>query len=697
MTPRNRHRILFLTGAAIAALASYPHAADAAGWTTGPPLSAAGGVAALPMVGVSPSGERLVAWERITPGGSNHLGLAVRVAPPGADFGDVQLINDTGVEDPSLTVGADGTAALVWFSGTSVHIATRAPGKASFSEASPFPLGGSEFTAPKVVMDGGDVYVTVATRTSQGTVQISSIDALRLKAGGTAPERLVGTGPGGVLAQATYNSANQPDHLVIEPDIALSDGAVHVIWEEQQNVPAGAVNAVTKLQRATGSLAAGTIGAPVTVDTVVEPTFFRAPELTPVIGAGGGRVELAWNRRFAEFVSEDLTAGGAPQTVTKDSGFNLHGRVDSAGALVLAYERFSEGDRVQGIFTVTVPAGGSPTTPARVTPPNANRRLDDLVVGPDGSAMVVANRNSAGGDNADVQVQAAFRPLGGAFGALEEISGAGDRTAETGEVSSDRAAGAIGADGRTVVAFGANDRSGVANERIFLSERDAAPPVISAVSVTATVAAGAVVRMSATASDAISPTTVTWDFGDGTQTTGPAVATAYTDPGTYTVTVTARDAAGNSATATRTIVVAAPSRGTGGGGGTSTPADTTPPSIASLKTSNVRFRSGSGDTAGIAAKRKKPKKSPSGTVFSQRLSEKATLVYAISGKVKGRKLVLPVFLRPARGPGAVTVPFSGRLGGKPLAPGSYTASVTAIDAAGNRSRPATVRFTVVSR
>ena len=84
-------------------------------------------------------------------------------------------------------------------------------------------------------------------------------------------------------------------------------------------------------------------------------------------------------------------------------------------------------------------------------------------------------------------------------------------------------------------------------------------------------------------------------------------------------------------------------------------------------------------------------------MFSQRLSERATLVYAISGKVKGRKVDLPVFLRAARGPGAVSVPFSGRLAGSALAPGSYKASVTAIDAAGNRSRPATVRFTVVSR
>ena len=51
----------------------------------------------------------------------------------------------------------------------------------------------------------------------------------------------------------------------------------------------------------------------------------------------------------------------------------------------------------------------------------------------------------------------------------------------------------------------------------------------------------------------------------------------------------------------------------------------------------------------------------------------------------------------ASGPGRVALSFSGRIGASRLAPGSYLMSVTAIDAAGNRSRPANVAFTVVSR
>ncbi len=39
-----------------------------------------------------------------------------------------------------------------------------------------------------------------------------------------------------------------------------------------------------------------------------------------------------------------------------------------------------------------------------------------------------------------------------------------------------------------------------------------------------------------------------WDFGDGTTGTGETTTHIYTDPGTYTVTLTVRDAAGNADT-----------------------------------------------------------------------------------------------------------------------------------------------------
>ena len=56
-----------------------------------------------------------------------------------------------------------------------------------------------------------------------------------------------------------------------------------------------------------------------------------------------------------------------------------------------------------------------------------------------------------------------------------------------------------------------------------------------------------------------------------------------------------------------------------------------------------------------------------------------------------------VMVRTGRGPGKVAIPFSGHVGGARLKPGSYVASVTAIDGSGNRSRPSAVKFTVVPR
>jgi PKD repeat protein len=210
--------------------------------------------------------------------------------------------------------------------------------------------------------------------------------------------------------------------------------------------------------------------------------------------------------------------------------------------------------------------------------------------------------------------------------------------------------------------------------------------------------------MTAAANDALSATTISWDFGDGAEAAGTSVTHAYGAAGTYVVAVTATDAAGNPTTVSRTIVVArrtaSGSRG-GDGGVVVTPPDRTPPVASLLKSSNARFRVAGAATAVIAAKSNtRPKKTPRGTVFSLRLDERATLIFSVTGKTAGRrarKVAASPFIRAARGAGAVSVPFSGRLAGSALPPGSYRASVTAIDAAGNRSRPVTVTFTVVSR
>jgi hypothetical protein len=54
-------------------------------------------------------------------------------------------------------------------------------------------------------------------------------------------------------------------------------------------------------------------------------------------------------------------------------------------------------------------------------------------------------------------------------------------------------------------------------------------------------------------------------------------------------------------------------------------------------------------------------------------------------------------IRSGRGPGHVTIAFSGRLGATRLAPGRYAAAVAAVDGAGNQSAIKIVKFTIVAR
>jgi hypothetical protein len=56
------------------------------------------------------------------------------------------------------------------------------------------------------------------------------------------------------------------------------------------------------------------------------------------------------------------------------------------------------------------------------------------------------------------------------------------------------------------------------------------------------------------------PLSYTWNFGDGGQSGGPKVTHTFAAAGTYTVTVTVRDAGNKTGTATLTVVVTAPAQ-----------------------------------------------------------------------------------------------------------------------------------------
>jgi hypothetical protein len=145
-------------------------------------------------------------------------------------------------------------------------------------------------------------------------------------------------------------------------------------------------------------------------------------------------------------------------------------------------------------------------------------------------------------------------------------------------------------------------------------------------------------------------------------------------------------------------------------GATSLSANSTPPVITRFKVSHARFRVGASRTALTASA---SSTAPTGTTFTLRVSERATVAIAFVGRADGHRsgnrcvvgdhggpacavLVKPGgLIRNDRGPGMISIPFSGRLGNVPLAPGAYVAGVGAIDRASNVSNFAFVRFVVV--
>lgn len=147
------------------------------------------------------------------------------------------------------------------------------------------------------------------------------------------------------------------------------------------------------------------------------------------------------------------------------------------------------------------------------------------------------------------------------------------------------------------------------------------------------------------------------------------------------------------------------------GGGAGDGADATMPALTGLRLSARRFRVGRAATPLVA------RVAPRGTRFSYMLSEPALVSFTIerrlSGRRSGRRCVKPTrrlgrakrcnryvragSFRRMSAAGPSTVPFSGRIGSKALARGTYRLRMVATDAAANRSLPASATFAVVRR
>ena len=675
-------RLRFLLPAAIAATLSLAPAAHATGWVSSGPLSPDDRVASEPQVVVTPSGERVIAWVQNLQDGFTPENVSVRVAPPGHDFGATQTFAGH-VDGPKLAVAADGTVALAWTESATrtVHIARMAPGQTNFVDATPLTVAGGETPFDvQLAFNGADAVAAFESSVDP----VSTVWAARLPAGAAAVALVPGPASGGALDHASV-PAGQPRQFVNDPNIAADGGKIFVSWQRQTegvlNNNGAVVTDASTIVKYAPLNASGVLGGPVTLDFTVDNSEF-APEMTPRVAAGGGHAYVVWLRpRDEQPVNyEDVGTGGTQLRIPTDPFMrNLHVGADSSGTLIVAGDGEPLGSSAQAVGAATIPAGTTPAPAVRLTAPGVTRQTDALAVASDGSALVLPDRSSDGFSRT-LQVFASRRLAGGAFAAPQDVSGLQDDSPNQFAAAS----AAIAPGGRALVLWASADNSGLVNRRLHLSELDTAPPMFGPISVPARGVAGQRVALSANATDALSPTTtISWEFGDGSQADGAMVSHVFGAPGTYRVVVTAVDGVGNSVSQTRVVSVAPAAVGV----------DRTPPVISRLSLVHSRFRVSGHGTASIAAARRGRPRAPIGTTIRLTLNVRATVAI----QIRRRGVLSGTLIRGGLGSGNVSIGFTGRIGRSALAAGTYTATLTAINAAGKRSAARTTRFTVVKK
>jgi hypothetical protein len=229
----------------------------------------------------------------------------------------------------------------------------------------------------------------------------------------------------------------------------------------------------------------------------------------------------------------------APTTLSAPAGASglLQAGVDAAGTAVVAWEQWGAGLGDVVVQAAVRPPGGPFEPAADVAPGGIDPQLAVDAAGDSVLTWIGVDANG------DIGTFGAIRPAGGAFSAGRLITPADVEATNWG-------LGIDGAGDALVVWLDA-DTNGVR-----ATPYDATPPLLADVTVPATAVAGAAVPMAASASDAWSATSLSFDFGDGATGHGPSVTHAYAAPGDYHVRVTATDEAGNTSVATRDIAVA---------------------------------------------------------------------------------------------------------------------------------------------
>ncbi len=514
----------------------------------------------------------------------------------GAAWIDPVSISQLGVasSDPQIAVDASGNLTAVWTSGAegsrAIRSAYRPAGGPWEPSSSLISSPGVNCEQPRLAVNplgaavlgadcgSGSATMQAAYRPAGGAWAV----AVGVPGSGTGEEPRVGIDDAGnavaiwagaastvhsayrPAATGTWVAAGQvstPAKTAFNPNVGMSPaGYAYAIWREKREGPTPGDPVISVMLAYKLHGAAWNTPSPLTLDGAVTPVTKGEPQID--INADADRM-MAWSTAATKDFMQARTAftdlsgvSGAQSVIEASAHVELPQIALDAGGLGVATWRSEAGGVLLVKAATTSSLSGAWSGPATLGGPDGLTfaTAPDVAAGPAGAATVVWR--------AGVTATAAKRTGPGAFSPAVPISNAAHAGFGEPQVAM--------SDGGDSLATWSSD--GTSPTHIAVAIDDVTPPVLSAISVSSSVEAGAGAAMSAGATDTWSSSSLAWEFGDGASATGGSVGHAYATPGDRTVTVTATDAVGNTTSQTRTISVTPrpgePGPGGNGGAGT---------------------------------------------------------------------------------------------------------------------------------
>ena len=515
-----------------AALISAPAALAAPAWLAPANLSAPGREASNSSVAMDEAGETVAVWERQSETGVDSDVQAATRAPGGSFSEPIRL--SAAATEPDVAITPSGEAIVVWryFEVSSgeyvIQASTRQP---SGAFSAPLEISRSPAAALpqdlRVVINakGEAAVVWIQQNPSSGLKENPSFVDASIRAPGagfSAPETL------SPLPLVSGQSADRPR---VGIDAA---GDVRAVWEYFD----GTDDLIETASRAPG----GGFSAPKPLSVDGEDAF--GPDLAV---DSSGATTVVWDQdKESNFTVRGAGAGagaelGSPVNLSTASTSSLGEPVITTapgGAAAVAWTQPDGGDNL--IQAATGTTGGVFASQQAISPSGEEGLDPEVSEDASGAATIVWK----GSDGTNDIVEAATGSAAGSFSAAVELSAAG-QDAVFPRVAMDAAGDA------TAVWW----RSDGSNAIVQAAGYDADAPTLSGVSVPSSGTVGVPVSFSVKPFDVWPIASTSFGFGDGAHAEGSSVSHTYAAPGTYPVTITARDGAGSVVSASAAITI----------------------------------------------------------------------------------------------------------------------------------------------